>query len=299
MCFRFSRNRMLLRTFVRHRALLPNTRANETTVIHNDFGLAFLKRDFPKIKNGSTNSRTVFQSVMKSTSTLFPRASPLSMTPSTSHIASSSLLSGFTESRRCFTHSVPPFGSETQESPQQPSLSSLAAEAGDPEEIEMEKISVTYRWVHQWSSSVNSNDNSHNHNEKQQKIVTRINTIPTTSITTKTSTVTGTLTFITTTITTKETTVKTKMPLLSWFPLPLYRKKFLRSHGIPYDSGYTCLKIPCLLGCCTNGDDNPTQKMSNFMKKLAARENRDLTINDTTGFFMCPKCQRQGNDIAL
>jgi len=108
---------------------------------------------------------------------------------------------------------------ESQQAPsdsQQTTLSLLAADSGDPEEIETEKISVTYR------------------------------------------------------------------------------KKFLRSHGIPYDSGYTCLKIPCLLGCCTNGSDNPTQKMSAFMKKIATCENRDLTINDTTGFFMCPQCQRQG-----
>jgi len=71
------------------------------------------------------------------------------------------------------------------------------------------------------------------------------------------------------------------------------RKKFLRDHNIPYDAGFTSLKIPCLLGCCAEGM-NPDQKMASFMKKIATCQNRDLMINDNTGLFMCVNCHRQG-----
>ena len=149
---------MLFRAFVRHRALLPYCRANETTVIPHQSTVTLFQRDL--FSHGSLNGRTVsarskvslalVDSIsMPSTLPLSPSTSPL-LTPTTSPLEPSLCCA---ESRRCFTRSTHPYGAESPQAPADlrlPSLTSLAADAdaGDPEEIEMEKVSVTYRYEH-------------------------------------------------------------------------------------------------------------------------------------------------------
>ena len=145
---------MLFRASVRHRALLPYFRANETTVIPNELTVTLFHRDMSS--RGPLDDRTVSARSKASLTLVYSISMPstLPLSPSTSPTTSPiepSLCCP--KSRRCFTHSTYP---NRVESPQAsadsrlPSLTSLAADAdaGDPEEIEMEKVSVTYRYEH-------------------------------------------------------------------------------------------------------------------------------------------------------
>ena len=143
---------MLFRASVRHRALLPYFRANETTVIPNELTVTLFHRDMSS--RGPLDDRTVSARSKASLTLVYSISMPstLPLSPSTSPTTSPiepSLCCP--KSRRCFTHSTYP---NRVESPQAsadsrlPSLTSFAADAGDPGEIEMEKVSIIYRYEH-------------------------------------------------------------------------------------------------------------------------------------------------------
>ena len=217
----------------------------------------------------STNSRDVFSQKMVPSARRrnfpFPPASHRTLASALNlemitHSASAPLLSVRSAELRSFTNWTHPLGAHGEEAPPTqggppPMLQSLGADDGDPEEIELEKISVTKRYEIQFSFISGFFLPRGRMAQKHSELY--------------------------------------KITVKGLGHASFSRKKFLRDHNIPYDAGFTSLKIPCLLGCCAEGV-NPDQKMAAFMKKIATCENRDLMINDNTGLFMCVNCHRQG-----